>query len=454
MFRVFVMRILNNRSPGGASAFTNTARHAWSGWRMLAGLAGTFVFLQAAAADPAALLAETNTHKRAENVQSLLKKADPSMIGTLLQLGDTDPASEVRKVVVERLGGSSDPAVIAFLERRAALDADVQVALLALDQLRLHRAKELSQLLDNRLALARQQGDSNSEATLAGQQQRWVTAARGATIPTFLQEPPPVFQVIDPGTAIRVLMISDFGTDGVEMKRVAAGALAAHRERPFNLGLTIGDNIVPKGVVGLKDPRWRLDWEEQYGRLGTPMFAVTGNHDWGFADSPAAEILYSQRSSTWRMPALYYTFTAGPVQFFALCTPAMSETQLRWLDQELGRSTARWKVVYGHYPIYSNAGHGDTPGYDRALLPLLRNRAQLYVAGHEHTMQHLESEDGMHFIVNGAGGQGIRAAKSGPRTRYAGSFYGFTVLEADAKVLKVSFVDTACKVQHEAVIAK
>jgi tartrate-resistant acid phosphatase type 5 len=422
-------------------------------WKLLPGIFAAVVVLRAAAADTAALLAEPDAHKRAETVQSLLKKYDQSMIRPLLQVGDTDPSPEVREVVVERMGGLSDPVVLDFLERHAATDADAGVALLALDQLRTQRARQLGQLFEKRLALARQQGDGKSLEVLAAQQQRWVTAAHGATLPAFLQEPPPVFEVIGPGKPIRVLAISDFGTDGAEMKRVAAAALAVHRERPFDFGITVGDNIVPKGVTSLEDPRWKVDWEDQYGRLGVPIFAMTGNHDWGFADSPAAEILYSQTSRTWRMPALYYTFTAGQVQFFALCTPALSETQLRWLDQEMGRSTARWKVVYGHYPIYSNAGHGDTPGYESTLLPILRNRAHVYLAGHEHTMQHLKPEGNVHFVVNGTGGQGIRPAKSGPRTQYAGSFYGFTALDAGPGGLKVSFVDTEGKVQYEAVIA-
>jgi tartrate-resistant acid phosphatase type 5 len=413
-----------------------------------------FFLFQAPAVDPARLLAEPDGHKRAETVLSLFKKFDKSMIGPLLQVADADPAPEVRKVVVDRLGRFPDPVVLDFLERHATSDPDAEVSILALDQLRAHRARQLGELFEKRLALARQQGDAKSLEALTTQHQRWVTAARGATMPAFMQDPPPVFEAIPPRKSVRVLAFSDFGTDGAEMQRVAAAAVAAHRKRPFDLGITIGDNIVPKGVTSLDDARWKIDWEDQHARLGIPIFATTGNHDWGFSDSPAAEILYSQKSRTWRMPSLYYTFTAGQIQFFALCTPALSETQLRWLDRELTRSKARWKVVYGHYSIYSNAGHGNTPGYDKTLLPILRNRANVYMSGHDHVMQHLRPEDGVHFIVNGTGGQGIRPAKSGPRTLYAGSFYGFTVLDAGPSGLKVSFVDTDGKVQYETVIAK
>lgn len=39
-------------------------------------------------------------------------------------------------------------------------------------------------------------------------------------------------------------------------------------------------------------------WEELYGPLGIPFFATTGNHDWGYADSPAGEVLRTQTSPT------------------------------------------------------------------------------------------------------------------------------------------------------------
>ncbi|MCE5309862.1 MAG: metallophosphoesterase [Acidobacteriales bacterium] len=412
------------------------------------------VLFQAPAVDPAAILAEADSQKRVETIRQLLRKFDKSMIGPMLRVGDSDPSPEVRKFVVDRLGRLGNPAVLEFLERHATTDPDVEVSVMALDQLRVHRARQLGQLFEKRLAVARERGDTKSLETLTAQHQRWVSAARGAVLPAFLQEPPPVFEAIPARKAIRVLAFSDFGTGGENMKRTAAAALAAHRKRRFDLGITIGDNILPEGVMSLDDPRWKASWIEQYDRLGIPIYAVTGNHDWGFADSPAAEILYSARSKSWRMPALYYTFTTGPVQFFALCTPALSEMQIKWLDRELGRSRARWKVVYGHYPIYSSAGHGDTPGYDKILLPILRNRANVYMAGHEHTMQHIAPDAGVHFIVNGAAGQGIRPAISGPRTLYAGSFYGYTVLEAGPSGLKVSFVDTAGKTQYENLIAK
>src|SRR6266705_140231 len=69
-------------------------------------------------------------------------------------------------------------------------------------------------------------------------------------------------------------------------------------------------------------------------------------------------------------PSPYYTFSAGPAQFFALDTNEVSEAQLLWLDAELKKSSAKWKLVYGHHPIYSDGRHGDSQVLIEKLLPL------------------------------------------------------------------------------------
>jgi predicted MPP superfamily phosphohydrolase len=258
-----------------------------------------------------------------------------------------------------------------------------------------------------------------------------------------------VFEGIAPRNSVRVLAFGDFGTGNADMTKSAAAVASYHRTHPFDMGVTLGDNVLSNGVTGTEDPRWKEVWEDLYQPLGIPIFATTGNHDWGFADSPAAEILYARTSQTWRMPALYYTYTAGPIQFFAVTTQAMSETQLAWLDSELSRSKARWKIVYGHHPVYSHGSHGDTPGLNENLLSIMKGRVQIYLAGHEHTPQHLKPEGGVHLFINPAAGQGMRPAGRGPRTLYTGSFHGFSVIDADANELTFRFVDTEGQTQYE-----
>lgn len=387
--------------------------------------------------------------ERLAAVQQRLRQFDQSMVSELLTQADNDPDPAIRRVILNRVSRLNLPEVRASLERHAVGDPDAGVALFALERLRVQQAQNLGGLFEKRLALARSQNDAKAIERLTAEHQRWVTFARGATLPAFMQQPPPVFAALPPRSAVRVLAVGDFGEPGVHQREVAAAAVAYHRQQPFDLGLTLGDNFVPDGVTGPDDPRWKAEWEDLYGPLGVPMFASTGNHDWGFADSPAGQIQYERQSRSWRMPAMYYTFTAGPAQFFALATNAWSETQAQWLDRELARSRARWKIVYGHHPIYSYGAHGDTPGLDKTLLPLLKNRAQIYLAGHEHTVQHLKTEGGVHHLIGAAGGQAARPAKAGPLTVFADSLFGFAALEIDAQRIQVRFLDTEGKVRYE-----
>jgi phosphodiesterase/alkaline phosphatase D-like protein len=153
--------------------------------------------------------------------------------------------------------------------------------------------------------------------------------------------------------------------------------------------------------------------------------------------------VFALRDPAFRLPAPYYTYTAGPVQFFVVNTPLLSEAQLVWLNGELAASTARWRVVYGHYQMYS-ALRGDNPALIAKLLPILKeHRVHMYLCGHEHIFQHLKPEGGVEFFVSGAAGGGGRVARQAdyPRVQFmAERAQGFTVLEADATTLRVQFV--------------
>lgn len=408
-------------------------------------LVATLLFIRAAAQGPPDRLAE---------IQRKLRNVDDSVTAELLAQADHDPDPKIRRLILDRLGRLGVPHIREALERHAAGDPDAGVALAALERLRLVEARELGALFQKRLALAESNRDSAAVATLTAAHQRWATLARGAMLPTFLQQPPPVFAAVASKRSVQVLALGDFGEETPEQREVAAAVAAWHRRIPFDIGITVGDNFSPDGVTGPADSRWKAGWEALYDGMGVAIFAATGNHDWGFAESPAAEILYSRKSPTWRMPALYYTFTAGPAQFFALATEVFSRTQADWLERELARSRARWKIVYGHHPVYSYGTHGPDLKLRRLLPPALKDRADVYLAGHEHSVQYLKPEGGVLFFVAPAAGQRARTATNGPLTVFNDSFYGFTVMEIDHSRLRLSFVDTEGSIRREAEIRR
>jgi hypothetical protein len=334
------------------------------------------------------------------------------------------------------------------LTQVATGDSDAEVSTQAMDALRRLQWGSLSQLAVARIEKARRAGDTAGAARVLEEGNEWLPWDMQVNTPGFLRTPPPVFGVVAPDRPIHVLAFGDFGTNSPAQIELASTMKRYAKQHPFDFGITLGDNFYPNGVASPDDPQWKTKWEDLYTPLGLKFYASLGNHDYMRADGPSAEVLYSQRSPSWRMPATYYTYTASPVQFFVVDTIELSDTplpnqELAWLDTEIAKSKARWKVVYGHYQIYS-ATRGDEQNLIKRLLPLLRNRVDVYLCGHDHNLQGLKEEDGVHFYVSGAGGAGLYDFR---QPNYSHSEFkqktnGFTVIEADQKELKVHLIST------------
>jgi tartrate-resistant acid phosphatase type 5 len=398
------------------------------------------------------LLDEKNEQRRATLATELARKDAAATLEFFLALLESDPAPAVRNAIIDRLG--MQPQLKPALTRLAATDADAGVALRALEKLRAQQMRELSRLLTQRMELARQNNDTAAWKALAQEHERWISLARGTMLPAFMRVPPALFSLKAADKPVRVLTLGDFGQGTAAQKQVAAAMLQAQRQTPFDFALTLGDNFYSTGMHSPEDPRWQTWWSELYDPLGLKFYATFGNHDWGHVDSPAAEMLYARQSPSWRLPAPYYTYTAGPVQFFALDTNEVSEAQLGWLKDELAKSRARWRVVYGHHPIYSAGQHGDSATLIARLLPVLKDRVDVYFAGHDHDLQHLKPEGGVHFFINGGGGAGIRKIEAGPRSLFARSANGFATLEADTAKLEVKFFGTDAALLYQYALTK
>jgi hypothetical protein len=85
---------------------------------------------------------------------------------------------------------------------------------------------------------------------------------------------------------------------------------------------------------------------------------------------------------------------------------------------------------------------------------LLKERVDVYIAGHDHDMQHLKPDGGVHFFIAGGGGAMTRLLRPGPRSVFARAAYGFAVLEADRGRLKVTLVGVDSRPMHEHTLEK
>jgi hypothetical protein len=218
---------------------------------------------------------------------------------------------------------------------------------------------------------------------------------------------------------------------------------AYHATKPFAFGLTTGDNFYPTSFTSPRAAGWKAAWEDQYAAMGIPFYVTLGNHDWGEPAGPMGEYVYGLTSRSWRMPAFYYTYTAGPAQFFAINTNALTERQLTWLRAELARSTAKWKIVYGHFPVYEQSDY-TVARQRQLLLPILEQyKVDMYLAGHHHTIQHWQM-DGIDYVVTGAGGASNYSlgdtTKANPARKFVASRPAFADVEVADGSLTVRFV--------------
>jgi acid phosphatase len=198
--------------------------------------------------------------------------------------------------------------------------------------------------------------------------------------------------------------------------------------------------------------------------LDFPFYIILGNHD--YRGSINAQIAYTERSSRWYMPALYYSFSEklneqDTVQFYALNTEPIIEgqnvdEQLEWFENTLSQCApqARWNIVFGHHPIYSNGQHGDCMRMIDSVLPILeRYGVDIYICGHEHDLQILEPVNGVHLHVNGAGAK-VRDTLCKDNSLYAAGLLGFMTFRVSHDEVVVSVVLHEGQTDYGYVISK
>jgi hypothetical protein len=351
---------------------------------------------------------------------------------------------------------SSQSRVFGVLQSFAESGRDLEVALASLHTLSLLETHRERLLVEQQVA----NSEGEARAKLASQDEYLMDTEKGAVVPAYLRRTPPTFAATAGKTTIRVLAFGDFGTGGSDQKQVASAMVQYHRLHPFDFGITMGDNFTPVGMASPDDPRWQSRWEELYGPMKIKFYPTFGNHDWSSPESPAAELSYKSAAGNWMMPSPYYTYTAGPAQFFAVdtgMTGAMSLAQLQWLKAELEKSQARWKIVYGHHPPYFARPDGsDTDEMvTRGLFSVLRGRADVYIAGHFHSLQHLKPVDGVNLYISAGGGRPLYPLdESSPRALFAKSVFGFSVLDIDERTFTLRFIGEDGVVLDESSVRK
>lgn len=241
------------------------------------------------------------------------------------------------------------------------------------------------------------------------------------------------------------------------------------------------------GVSSDQDNQWHDTYTNVFTApsLQVPWYAILGNHD--YYGNPDAQIAYykNHRDNRWYMPdhnysVVYNLPTDNPevnatLELVCIDTalisieenpvtspggekyvsPERTAEYLKAVEQMLSRSTATWLIVAGHYTIYSVADHGNNDVLIDKLVPLLRKyNVQAYFNGHDHVLQHIES-DGISYFTSGhgthrdnfpAGSYAARLAEhlsaiNSPVFKFGSNGPGFATAKATAQEMKIQFID-------------
>lgn len=276
------------------------------------------------------------------------------------------------------------------------------------------------------------------------------------------------------------LVVGDWGREGGSNQR-EVGVMMGHRaeETAARFIVTTGDNFYEDGVQSVTDPLWRKSYEDVYTArsLHRPWYGVLGNHD--YRGNPQAQLDYAKTSDRWRMPSRYYKISGADhglptVDMFMIDSSPLvvkyrtdekpllranvlkedTAAQLAWLDAELGRSQAAWKLVFTHHPSYSGGlSHGNTVEMIGQVDPILaRHGVQALIFGHDHDMQHIV-RNGLHHIGTGCGSE-FRPVVAIEGTQWCLSQSGFARFEISHDMLALEFRDYTGQQVYQANIGR
>ncbi len=146
-------------------------------------------------------------------------------------------------------------------------------------------------------------------------------------------------------------------------------------------------------------------------------------------------------------PERYYTFKAGPAQFFILDADwngRRDPHQLTWFESELKKSTSRFKFVVLHQPVLSCPCDDFTPESSmyRIFGGLIEKHGVTAVfQGHNHNYQRAERNGVLYITTGGAGAPLYPIGELGPETKFAKVVNHYCRIWLSGKTMTLEAVD-------------
>ena len=272
-----------------------------------------------------------------------------------------------------------------------------------------------------------------------------------------------------PANSTTIYIANDLGRNGYfEQKTVAElmGWMADVADPEFVAA--IGDVHHFEGVASVDDPLWMTNYELIYSHpdLMLDWYPLLGNHE--YRGNTQAVLDYGKVSRRWVMPGRYYAVEKEVedgnekiLYVFIDTTPLIDKyrrdtedypdagkqsiaAELEWLEATLVASTAKWKVVMGHHPIYADTDKNESERTDlqRRVQPLLdKYGVDAYICGHIHNFQHIQAKGSkVQYFVNTSGSLS-RDVKPIEGTQFCSGDEGFMILSTADNLMRFFLVN-------------
>jgi len=275
-------------------------------------------------------------------------------------------------------------------------------------------------------------------------------------------------------------ILGDMGTGDDNQLRVAKSLKKLIDTENLQFVTGLGDNIYDCGATTVDDIQFVNKFEKPYSKIDNKIkfYMTLGNHDYGehyckcqVEDRELLQIKYGQLSQKngkkWYMPSRYYTFRRGDIEFFALDANVDKQTrkeideQIRYMKPKIEKSTAKWKIAYGHQPWVSIGDHGNAPPKLQKYFNSLFGSGliDIYMCGDDHNKQLIEKtlkDKKMILIVCGTGGRETdkpynleNVDGENDDLQYFSSTYGIATIIENIDSLEIKFYDNNCKVEFK-----
>jgi hypothetical protein len=208
-----------------------------------------------------------------------------------------------------------------------------------------------------------------------------------------------------PGS-IKFAAIGDSGRGHKPQYEISAQMQAFHEVFDYDFVVMLGDNVYDGGTP--KD--YRDKFELPYKPLlddGVEFYATIGNHDSVNQPNYKPFHMNGHRYYTFKADSsLLARLTDTDVHYYMLDTETLDRAQIAWMDREMARSTARWKIPVFHRPIYTSGRYAVPARIYRAALEryFVRHEVRVGLSGHEHFYQRTTPQQGITYFISGGAG--------------------------------------------------